>query len=67
MLIWNVPIGLFLLAMLCRLIEAEDKHKPLSDQKLQEKLADLGYEVSRRTVNKYRETLGIPNAAGRKE
>lgn len=53
--------------LLRRLIEAEDKRKPLSDQKLQEKLAELGHEVSRRAVNKYREAMGIPNAAGRRE
>ena len=40
-------------------IEAEDKHKPLSDQKLAEQLQSDGLKVSRRTVAKYREKLNI--------
>lgn len=49
------------------LIEAENKVKPLSDQKLAEKLADMGVSVSRRTVAKYRGQLLIPDASGRKK
>ncbi|ANB55669.1 RNA polymerase sigma-54 factor [Anoxybacillus sp. B7M1] len=50
-----------------KLIEAEDKHAPLSDQKI----ADLLNEehqiaISRRTVAKYREQLHIPSSAKRK-
>ena len=40
---------------------------PLSDQKLCEALSRRGYSISRRTVAKYREELGIPSAAGRKK
>lgn len=39
---------------------------PLSDQKLCEALSLRGHTISRRTVAKYREELGIPNASGRK-
>jgi len=42
-----------------RLINREDPAKPLSDQKLHKILADQGLDVSRRTVAKYRQQLGI--------
>lgn len=48
-------------------IEAEDKRKPLSDEKLSKELNDKGYNIARRTVAKYREQLGIPVARLRKE
>ena len=40
--------------------------KPLSDAKLAKLLADKGLEISRRTVVKYREQLGIPSSVKRK-
>ena len=49
------------------LIEAEDKKKPLSDDKLCAMLKEKGYDIARRTVAKYREALGIPIARLRKE
>lgn len=49
------------------LIGGEDKKKPLSDQKLANLLNEAGVEISRRTVAKYRESLGIPDCRGRKE
>ena len=48
-------------------IDAEDKHKPLTDEQLVEVLKSKGYEVARRTVAKYRDTLSIPIARLRKE
>lgn len=42
------------------LIEAEDKTKPLSDQRLAELLQERGINISRRTVAKYREEISIP-------
>ena len=48
-------------------IEAEDKRKPLSDEKLSKVLNDKGYNIARRTVAKYREQLGMPVARLRKE
>jgi len=48
-------------------VEAEDKKKPLSDEKLMEALQEKGYRIARRTVAKYREQLGIPVARLRKE
>ena len=48
-------------------IEEENKHKPLSDDKLEKLLKDRGYKIARRTVAKYREQLAIPVARLRKE
>lgn len=41
------------------LIKSEPKKKPLSDDKLAKLLAGQGIKVARRTVAKYRESLGI--------
>lgn len=49
------------------IIDKEDKHKPLSDDKLEKILNDKGYNIARRTVAKYREQLNIPVARLRKE
>ncbi|MCC6833852.1 MAG: RNA polymerase factor sigma-54, partial [Cytophagales bacterium] len=49
------------------LIEAEDKNKPYSDDKLEDLLNQKGYNIARRTVAKYREQLNIPVARLRKE
>ena len=49
------------------LIAGEDKTSPLTDQILQERLVEQGYNVARRTVAKYREQLNIPVARLRKE
>jgi len=50
-----------------RIIEDEDKRKPLSDQKVADLLASDGLKIARRTVTKYREGLGIPSTTMRKE
>lgn len=49
------------------IINAEDKAKPLSDDKLEKILNEKGYNIARRTVAKYREQLNIPVARLRKE
>jgi RNA polymerase sigma-54 factor len=50
-----------------RLIAKEDKQKPFSDMRLSELLMiEYGTDVSRRTVAKYREELGIPSSQNRK-
>ncbi len=56
-----------ILQMLEKLINAEDKHKPLSDEALRDALEDKGFDIARRTVAKYRERLGIPVARLRKQ
>lgn len=48
-------------------IEAEDKSKPLPDEKLMDILKEKGYTIARRTVAKYREQMNIPVARLRKE
>lgn len=49
------------------LISQENKRRPLSDQKLCELLDEQGVQLSRRTVAKYRDELGIPSTSGRRE
>ena len=49
------------------LIDAEDKNKPLSDERIEELLNEKGYNIARRTVAKYREQLNIPVARLRRE
>ncbi|MGI9191863.1 MAG: RNA polymerase factor sigma-54 [Chitinophagaceae bacterium] len=53
-------------SLLAELIQAEDKHQPLTDDQLTERLAEKGYPIARRTVAKYREQLGILKAGLRK-
>jgi RNA polymerase sigma-54 factor len=48
-------------------VDAEEKKKPLTDQKLTDLLKEKGYNIARRTVAKYREQLDIPVARLRKE
>lgn len=50
-----------------RVVEAEDKKHPLSDEKITKMLTDDGLNISRRTVAKYRDRLGIPPARLRKQ
>ncbi len=60
------PSGTAVRTLLQRLIREEDKSAPLSDQQLSLRLEREGRGISRRTVAKYREELGIPSASGRK-
>lgn len=46
-------------ALIKKLVAAERPEQPLSDNKLAEILADQGIKVARRTVAKYRESMGI--------
>ncbi len=52
--------------LLKEIIETENHEKPYSDRVLAEKLCEKGVKISRRTVAKYREALGIKDASGRK-
>ncbi len=49
-----------------RIIDQEDRSKPLSDQIISSMLADKNMKISRRTVAKYREELGIKASSMRK-
>lgn len=48
------------------LVENEDKHNPLNDDELVKKLGEMGYNIARRTVVKYRDAMGISKANLRK-
>lgn len=55
-------------AKLQQIIDAEDKSKPLNDEQIRKKLAELGIKkLARRTVAKYRKLLNIPSARFRKK
>ncbi len=43
------------------IIEGEDKSSPLSDTQIAKKLSRQGVIISRRTISKYRDLLGIPS------
>jgi RNA polymerase sigma-54 factor len=49
------------------IIDGEDKGDPYSDQAIAEMLDSEGYPIARRTVQKYREQLGIPVKRLRRE
>ena len=49
------------------IVEAEDKSNPLTDEALTKKLQESGFPLSRRTVTKYRESMGIPVGRLRRE
>ena len=49
------------------MVDAEDKHNPLTDDELVDALGEKGYKVARRTVAKYRTQLDIPKARLRRE
>ncbi|GGI64373.1 RNA polymerase sigma-54 factor [Enterococcus alcedinis] len=49
-----------------KIVDQENKQKPLSDQKIVDLLKEEGIELSRRTVAKYREQLGILGSSKRK-
>jgi len=55
-------------AKLQQIIDSEDKSKPLNDEQIRKKLAELGIKkLARRTVAKYRKLLNIPAARFRKK
>ena len=54
-------------AKLEQTIDEEDKSTPFSDDQLVEKLHELGIDIARRTVAKYRKQLNILPARQRKE
>ncbi|WP_205694354.1 RNA polymerase factor sigma-54 [Clostridium manihotivorum] len=48
------------------LVDGEDKKKPFSDQVICDELNNRGMNISRRTVAKYREEIGIKSSSKRK-
>ena len=53
--------------MIEKLVEAEDRTSPMSDRRIAEAILIKGIAVSRRTVAKYREELGIPSSSARRQ
>ncbi|WHI48324.1 RNA polymerase factor sigma-54 [Microbulbifer sp. VAAF005] len=53
-------------ALIRKLIDSEAPRKPLSDNKITQELDKQGIKVARRTVAKYRESMGIPSSSERK-
>lgn len=56
----------YIKAQLKKIIQEEDRKKPLSDAAIAKCLKAMHISISRRTVNKYRQELGIPDKGGRK-
>ena len=54
-------------ALIKKLVSAELTTKPLSDNKITLLLEEQGIKVARRTIAKYRESLGIPPSNQRKQ
>lgn len=57
----------YIKSRILQIIEKEDKSKPYSDRMIGEKLQETGISISRRTVAKYRESMNIGDALGRKQ
>ena len=53
-------------SLIKKLVSSELPAKPLSDRKITDLLAGQGIQVARRTIAKYRESLGIPPSNQRK-
>ncbi|MFN6038523.1 MAG: RNA polymerase factor sigma-54 [Bacteroidota bacterium] len=50
-----------------KIVQTEDKARPLSDTEIMKILKDKNINIARRTIVKYREISGIPNSATRKK
>ena len=53
--------------MIKKIIESENPQKPYSDEKISKLLKDENINIARRTVVKYRETLGILSSSRRRQ
>lgn len=52
--------------MISRMVDAENRAEPMSDRSIAEAIHVTGVKISRRTVAKYREELGIPASSVRR-
>jgi RNA polymerase sigma-54 factor len=61
---FNAPLGdtdkRIIFKKIQEIVEKEDKTSPLSDTQISQKLGRQGIVISRRTVSKYRDLMGIP-------
>ncbi len=55
------------LEKLQEIVDGEDKQKPFSDDELVRQLNHEGLKVARRTVTKYRKSMGIGSSRQRRE
>ncbi len=62
----NFTSSTYIKSKIHHLIENENHNKPISDQKIADKLNTLGIDIARRTVAKYRESLNILPSSLRK-
>lgn len=53
--------------IISELINNEDDKSPLTDQEIQNKLQEQGFTLSRRTITKYRQQIGIESTNKRKK
>lgn len=53
-------------SMIKEMTDSEDPKAPYSDQAIGEMLAEKGIDISRRTVAKYRDEMGLPSSSKRK-
>ncbi len=53
-------------SLIKEMIDQENTKKPLSDQKIADKLKAKGIDISRRTIAKYRDEMHIPSSSMRK-
>ncbi|MCD7948075.1 MAG: RNA polymerase factor sigma-54 [Oscillospiraceae bacterium] len=56
----------FIKLQIRKFVDSEDRKHPLSDEHLREALRVIHIDVSRRTVAKYREAMGIPSSSKRR-
>ncbi len=52
---------------LAKIVSNESKSSPLSDEEIAAKLGEMGVDIARRTVTKYRRSMKIPSSRRRKE
>jgi len=52
---------------LSKIVSSESKSSPLSDEEIAAKLGEMGVDIARRTVTKYRRSMKIPSSRRRKE
>lgn len=55
------------MAAIRKIVDEEDKRKPLSDQKIADMLNKQGLNIARRTITKYREAMGILSTTLRRQ
>jgi RNA polymerase sigma-54 factor len=53
-------------ALIREIVTVEDASSPLSDQTIAEQLRAKGIDISRRTIAKYRDEMGIPASSKRR-